>query len=52
MTRTALHHWAADPLLSSTDRASSLAAAADFRQMASELHAAGIEVYLQARANE
>ena len=47
MTRAAVHHWAADPELSSFDRESSLAAAADFRDMVARLHAAGIEVYLQ-----
>ena len=49
MARAAVHYMAADPLLSS-DHGSSLAAAAEFRGMVSALHAAGIEVYLQARA--
>lgn len=49
LSRAAVHYLAADPTLASSgDRNSSLAAAAEFRQMLAQLHEAGIEVLLQA----
>lgn len=39
---------AADPQLATRDRSTSLAAAAEFRQMVAQLHEQGIEVLLQA----
>lgn len=47
LSRAAVHYMAADPQLGTRDRSSSLAAAADFRQMVAQLHEQGIEVLLQ-----
>ena len=48
LSRAAVHHMAAVPQLAAGDRSSSLAAAAEFRQMVAQLHEQGIEVLLQA----
>ncbi|KAL4443720.1 hypothetical protein ABPG75_011457 [Micractinium tetrahymenae] len=45
LSRAAVHLMAADPALA-RDGSTSVAAAAEFRSMVSQLHAAGIEVYL------
>jgi pullulanase/glycogen debranching enzyme len=47
LSRAALHYMAADPQLATRDRSTSLAAAAEFRQMVAQLHEQGIEVLLQ-----
>ncbi|PSC72831.1 60S ribosomal export NMD3-like [Micractinium conductrix] len=44
LSRAAVHLMAADPTLASDGASSAAAAAAEFRQMVSTLHAAGIEV--------
>lgn len=48
LSRAAVHYMAADPQLATRDRSTSLAAAAEFRQMVAQLHEQGIEVLLQA----
>jgi len=48
LSRAAVHYMAADPQLATANRSSSLAAAAEFRQMVAQLHEQGIEVLLQA----
>lgn len=49
LSRAAVHLMAADPTLA-CDSSTSVAAAAEFRGMVSQLHAAGIEVYLMVGA--
>lgn len=51
LSRAAVHLMAADPTLA-CDSSTSIAAAAEFRSMVLQLHAAGIEVYLMVRATQ
>ncbi len=50
LSRAAVHLMAADPTLA-CDGSTSVAAAAEFRSMVSQLHEAGIEVYLMVSAH-